>query len=320
MPKAMAQRVRKKIDLLEMDVPSLPLGEDQLRVCIHAAALNQADGRVLRRQIPGPMLHSLAKPLVVGYDFAGKVVESRAQDFPPGTMVFGHLAYSTKTRQGTLGEEIVVDADAVAQAPDGIPPVHAAAIATSGLTALQGLEEKGKLRSGQKVLVIGAAGGVGCAAVNIAKQLGAEVLAVCSTYAIDAVKSLGADEVIDRRKQDFREIKHRFDLIFDASGAYGYGDCRHLLKPEGAFVTATPDMKAMTGLLRALFSKHRVAMVFVKSKRPELERLARWMRAGMRIPVAVIFPLREASEALKAAETGGFVGKVAIETEQSVVS
>ena len=309
---ALARTRPGSLELRPVELPSLPVAAGQVRIEIDAAALNPADIKVLHGGFKGAILHGRTDPLVVGYDFCGRVREAgEGSDLEAGTTVYGHLAYANSNRQGTLADEVVVDAQTVARAP-AVSVEEAAALPTVALTALQGLRDEGGLGPGGSALVIGASGGVGCAAIGVAKRLGASVTGVCSTYAVQTVRELGADHVIDRKKDDFRARDDRHDVVFDASGLYSYGDLRPLLKPGGRAVTTLPSASFLLGKLGSVFTSTGASWVMVKSRRADLQTIAGWVEDGLRVPVARTFRGAEASAALAALEEGGFIGKIVV--------
>jgi NADPH:quinone reductase-like Zn-dependent oxidoreductase len=151
---------------------------------------------------------------------------------------------------------------------------------------------------GGRVLVVGAAGGVGSLAVGVAKRLGAEVVGVCSTPDVDRVAALGADEVIDRKKTDPLQGEARFDMVFDTPAVHSFGACAHLLRDGGAYVTTLPSAGVLVGKLRALFSSKRCEFIAVKSRRSDLERLGEWLADGLEVPIDSRHPVREVTAAL----------------------
>src|SRR5213075_1437237 len=170
----------------------------------------------------------------LGVDYAGTVeaVGKNVTQFKPGDEVFGG-------RDGALAEYVCALAGrGVALKPPNITFEQAASVPVGAITALQGLRDKGKIQSGQKVLVNGASGGVGTFAVQIAKSFGAEVTGVCSTRNVDLVRSLGADHVIDYTKEDFTKGERLYDLIFDLVGNHSFSERRRILNPNGICVMA----------------------------------------------------------------------------------
>ena len=301
--------------LLEMEAP-LP-ARDQLRVRVACSALNPADLKVSSGKLAGRFLHARVSPLVTGYDFSGTVERcgEDIDDFKVGDEVFGFLRYSASTQQGTCAELITVDRPTVARKPAGLSHEQAAAAATAGLTALQSLRDLGRVREGSRVMIVGAAGGVGSLALGVAKKLGAHVVAICSTYAADFVRELGADEVVDRRKQDPLAMVGPFDVVFDAAAAQGYFACRHQLTKSGSYITTLPSPGVFLGKLASVFSSRRCEFIVVKSLAKDLELLATWIVAGMRVPIAARYPVRELGQALDLLSKGGVCGRIAIQVE-----
>jgi NADPH:quinone reductase-like Zn-dependent oxidoreductase len=208
--------------------------DDEALVKVHAVSVNPFDWHYLTgtpyiMRLDG----GIGRPGVprLGVDFAGTVeaVGRNVKRFKPGDAVFG-------ARYGAFAEYVDVREARIAPKPDNITFEQAAAVPIAALTALQGLRDKGKLRPGQKVLINGASGGVGTFAVQIAKALGAEVTGVCSTRNVDMVRSLGADHVIDYKKQDFTQGGARYDVIFDNVGNHPLLAYRRVMNPNGVYV------------------------------------------------------------------------------------
>ena len=232
------------VELREIDTPAP--ADDEVLVHVRAASVNPADwyettgtpyvGRV-------PMGLRKPKQRVLGVDFAG-TVEAVGRDvtqFRPGDEVFGG-------RSGAFAEYVCVGEErAVVPKPAGVTFEQAAAVPVAGLTALQGLRDKGRIQSGQQVLINGASGGVGTFAVQIAKAFGAEVTGVCSTRNVDLVRSLGADHVVDYSREDFTRSDRRYDLMLDVAGsrpwsrAQSSGDPRHGRSTEGQHPARTSE-------------------------------------------------------------------------------
>ncbi|MFA9469141.1 MAG: NAD(P)-dependent alcohol dehydrogenase, partial [Deltaproteobacteria bacterium] len=187
----------ESIRIGEIDAPTM--GKDEILVRVRAAATNAADAKVVTGKDGGAFLHAKNFPTTFGFDFSGVVeaVGGHVRGRAVGDEVFGFLAYARSNKQGSFAELVSVKSDSVGDKPSNISHEEAAAAATAGSTALQALEEKGRLRSGQKVLVNGASGGVGSYAVQIASLLGAEVWGTASAAKADFVKDLGAARVVD---------------------------------------------------------------------------------------------------------------------------
>jgi NADPH:quinone reductase-like Zn-dependent oxidoreductase len=292
-------------------------GRGQVRVRVVSSAVNPADGKIANGEFAGRLLHARVSPLVAGYDFSG-VIESCGEDvgdLKPGDEVFGFLAYSSATRQGAFAEMLTANRGEIARKPAGVSHETAAAAATPGATALQFLRDLGRLHEGGRVLIIGAAGGVGSLAVGIAKRLQAQVTAVCSTYAVDFVRGLGADEIVDRRKQDPLTVPGPFDVIFDAATAHSYLACRRQLAKTGSYVPTLPSTGLLVGMALAAFSSQRCAFAAVKSAAKDLEQVAAWLLDGLQAPIEARFPVRELGAAMDRFAKGELRGRVVVQVE-----
>jgi NADPH:quinone reductase-like Zn-dependent oxidoreductase len=221
-----------KLQGIEKPTPA----DNEVLVRVRAASVNPVDGHLIRGGWLMRPMSGMRKPKNTrfGTDFAGVVeaVGKDVTDFKPGDEVFG-------AKDGAVAENICVKADrAIVMKPSNITFEQAGSVGVAGLTALQGLRDKGHLKAGQKVLINGASGGVGTFAVQIAKAFGADVTAVCSTRNVDLVKSIGADRVIDYTKEDFTKTDQRYDMIYDLVGNHGFSARRKILKPNGICVLA----------------------------------------------------------------------------------
>ena len=220
-----------RLEDVEKPVP----GDDELLVRVHAAGVNPLDWHYMRGT---PYLMRLSsglrkpKDTRLGVDYAGTVeaVGRNVTRFKPGDQVFGG-------RSGALAQYVVAKQDgAVALKPANVSFEQAGAVAIAATTALQGLRDAGRLQTGDKVLINGASGGVGTFAVQIAKSMGAEVTAVCSTRNVELVRSLGADHVIDYTRDDYTGVDARYDVILDNVGNRSLAENRRVLEPDGRYV------------------------------------------------------------------------------------
>lgn len=213
-------------------------GDDEVLVSVYAAAVNPLDWHIMRGtpffvRFEAGFLKP--KNTIIGADIAGRVeaVGKGVTQFQPGDEVYGELSGSGL---GGFAEYVCAREAALAPKPSSLSFEEAAALPVAAVTALQGLRDKGQVRSRQKVLVNGASGGVGTFAVQLAKTYGAEVTGVCSTRNLDLVRSLGADRVVDYTKEDFTRTGQQYDLILDAVGNRSVSDCARALGPQGRCV------------------------------------------------------------------------------------
>ncbi len=253
---------------------------------------------------------------VSGRDVAGTVaaVGSSVTRFGVGDEVYG-------IAPGSFAEFAVAREDKLARKPANVSFAQAAVVPISAGTALQALRDAGKVEPGQDVLVLGASGGVGSYAVQLAKAFGAHVTGVCSAAKLDLVTSLGADRVIDYTRQDFADGTHRYDLILDIAGRPSLRRLRHALEPRGTVVfVGGEDGGNLTGMGRQLrgalvspFVRQRLALFLAKERAADFERLTDLIEAGTVIPsLDRTYPLEAAPDAMRLLEQGQVRGKVAI--------
>lgn len=292
-----------------------PLGEVKVRV--RGAALNPADLKVLKGKDGGKFLHSNRFPIVLGYDFAGTTDVGGVE-----TEVYGFLPYSTANSQGSLAEYVAVPASSIARKPKNVGFSEAASLATASLTALMALRDRGglgsgELASGAKVLIHGASGGVGSAAVQIAKILGAEVWATGSLEKHSFIRGLGADHVIDYKKVSLRDLKEshegQMNLVFDVVSNSSFMECESLLADHGTYITLLPSPSLLVGVIKSLLSSKRARFVVVKSTKSNLERITQWVEEGKLKPtVEKTYSFSEMPQAFEALAAGRAKGKIAV--------
>ncbi len=299
------------LKLEEIQKPSPQKDEVLIRVC--AASVNPHDWHSMRG-LPYilRMQSGLRKPKSprLGIDLAGQV-EAIGRDvtqFQPGDEVFG-------VRSGAFAEYVCTQGKAFALKPANLTFEQAAAIPVAGLTALQGLRDKGRVQPGQKVLINGAAGGVGTFAVQIAKAFGAVVTAVCSTRKVDMIRSLGADQVIDYTLENFTRSAQRYDLLFDAVGNHSLSACRRVLKPKGIYVAVAGSpgqLLKMTVMSR--FVSQKLVFFISAANRDDLIVLKELIEAKKVTPaIDKCYMLDEVPEALRYLGKGHARGKVVIQ-------
>src|SRR5436190_12202003 len=316
-------------DVLEIrDVKKPVPNDDQVLVKVRAASVNPLDWHFMRGTpyVMRVMMAGIRKPKDprLGVDYAGTVeaVGRNVTQFKPGDDVFGN-------RSGAFAEYLCARADrTIALKPANLTFEQAAAIPVAGLTALQGLRDKGKVQPGQKVLINGASGGVGTFAVQIAKSFGADVTGVCSTRNLDMVRSLGADHVIDYTKEDFMKSTERYDVILDNVGTQPLLGFKRVLKPKGIYVLiggggpndgriVGPMARPIKTMLMSPFISQKMGMMLAEIRQDDLTKMSDLMQAGKVTPVIDrTYPLSQIREAMKYLEAGHARGKVILTVEQ----
>jgi NADPH:quinone reductase-like Zn-dependent oxidoreductase len=301
------------IEEIEKPVP----GDDEVLVRVHATSVNPAEWYRITGLFLGRLGGGLFKPknIRLGADYAGIVeaVGKNVTDFKPGDEVFGG-------KSGAFAEYICVREN-IALKPEGVPFKQAGGVAIAALTALQGLRDHGKLQPGQKVLINGASGGVGTFAVQVAKALGAEVTAVCSTANVECARSLGADHVIDYTRGDFTRGSQRYDLLLDVAGSRSWREYQRVLKPDSTVVMVggpkTPLIGPLGHIIKmrlgALRASQKVVFFVANFNRQDFMTLMGMMeRAQVKTVIEQVYPLRQISEAMRQLGTGHARGKIIV--------
>ncbi|PYS91418.1 MAG: alcohol dehydrogenase [Acidobacteria bacterium] len=305
-------------DVLKLEEVGRPTaGDDEVLIKVRAASVNPIDRLIRGRPYIIRAMTGLRKPkdIRVGRDLAGQVeaVGRNVTQFQPGDEVFG-------VSSGAFAEYVCVDEKKLALKPVNLTFEQAAAVPIAGLTALQGLRDKGRIQPGQKVLINGASGGVGTFAVQIAKSFGVDVTAVCSTRNVDMVRSIGADHCIDYTQEDFAQSGQRYDLILDTVGNRSLSDCRRAMIPRGIYVVVgarTLRRLLKTPLLSPFVSQNLVACMSRLSKE-DLLVLKELIEARKVTPVIDrSYTLSEVPEAIRYLEEGHARGKVVITLEDN---
>jgi NADPH:quinone reductase-like Zn-dependent oxidoreductase len=312
-------------DVLELTVIDKPEpGDDEVLVRVHAASVNPADWHFLRGTPYIARLQlGLRKPKdrVLGCDVAGRV-EAVGKDvtmFRPGDDVFGSPFVHGL---GAFAEYVCVPEDLPAPKPATLSFDHAAAVPLVASTALQGLRDHGRIEPGHKVLIIGASGGVGTFAVQIAKSFDAEVTGVCSTRNVDMVRSLGADHIIDYTKEDFTQSGQQYDLIFQLAGTRSPSECRSALTSNGTLVISSgesegrwigPVDRVIKALVLSALVSQKLATFTVKPNREDLQLLKQFIEDGtLTLVIDRTYRLAQVPEAIRYLEEGRARGKVVI--------
>jgi NADPH:quinone reductase-like Zn-dependent oxidoreductase len=325
--RAVVQDVYGETDVLQVrddvEEPAVT-GEKDVLVRVHAAGLDQSVWHLMSgKPFPARLMFGLRRPKtrVRGWDLAGHVtaVGSAVTRFKPGDAVFGI------SQGGSFAEYARAPEDELAAAPAGLPLAHAAALPASGQTALRALRDAGGLRAGQSVLVLGAGGGVGSFAVQVAKADGATVTGVCSTGKVGFVRSLGADDVVDYTAEDVTARGERYDVIVDTAGHRPLRRLRRVLAPKGTLVFVGAEVPGLFGGMgRQLaaaaldpFVGQSFEAPFVRTTTPALETLRELVEAGTVTPaVTATYGLADAPRAIRDLRAAKIHGKAVIQVEE----
>ena len=320
--KAIVQDTYGSADVLELrDISTPEIAGGEVLVRVHAAGVARGVWHLMTG-LPYPVRLAASglrapKPPVPGTNMAG-VVEAAGREvtrFQPGDEVFG-------IGKGAFAEYARAPENKLAPKPANLTFEQAAAVAVSGLTALQGLRDHGRVQSGQSVLITGASGGVGTYAVQLAAAFGAQVTGVCSTTKVDLVRSIGAGRVIDYTREDFADGKQRYDVILDIGGNPSLSRLRRALTPKGTLVIAGGETRGrwlggtdrqLRALLLSRFVDQKLTTFICRENHEDLLVLKELIEAGRITPVIDrSYPLSEAPKAIRYLEQGHARGKVVI--------
>ncbi len=308
------------LQLKEVEKPTPK--DDEVLIKVHASAVNDWDWGLLRgKPFVNRILFGLLKPKIkiLGVDIAGQVeaVGKNVKQFQPGDKVFGDIS---GCGMGGFAEYVCARENALELKPASMTFDEAAAIPQAAMLAVQGLRDKGKIQSGQKLLINGAGGGVGTFGVQIAKLYGVEVTGVDSSGKLDMMRSLGFDHVIDYTKEDFTKNGQAYDLILDNKMSRSIFDYMRALSPNGIYVTAGGSMARflqafLLGPLISLFSKKSIRIVALKPNK-DLAYMNELFEAGKVKPVIDgRYKLSEVPEAMRYFGEGNHKGKLVITVE-----
>ena len=324
------ERYGSKNGLRAGEMPEPELRDGEVLVQVHAASVNVLDSKIRNGEFKLVLPYRL--PLILGHDVAGVVVRVGAgvRQFKPGDEVY---ARPDDFRIGTFAEFIAIKEDSLAHKPKKLTMEEAASIPLVGLTAWQALIGKANLKKGQKVFIQAGSGGVGTFAIQLAKHVGATVATTTSAANIALVKSLGADVVIDYRKDDFENVLRDYDVVLNSQDGKTLEKSLRVLKPGGKLISISgpPDpafgkeikapwfVKSIMRLLssgvrrRAALREISYSFLFMKANGDQLREIAALIDAGAIRPVVDrVFPFESTNEALAYVETGRAKGKVVI--------
>ena len=308
-----------KLEEVEKPIPA----DDEVLIKVRAASVNPFDVGTLRHPFIRRVLSVISKGKVnqPGRDVAGQVeaIGRNVKRFKPGDAVFGLCG-------GAFAEYATASQSALALKPDNASFEQAASVPLAGITALQGLRDKGRLQPGQKVLINGASGGVGTFAIQIAKSFGAHVTGVCSPRNVDLARSIGADATIDYTREDFTKDGELYDVIFDVVANHSFSARQRVLSPKGIYVgagiVALGDSMMrlfshlITDLVLSRFASQKFVTLMAKPNQADLTIMRDLMAAGKVTPVIDrCYSLSEVPEAIRYLEEGHARGKVVITLE-----
>jgi NADPH:quinone reductase-like Zn-dependent oxidoreductase len=309
-------------DVLRLEEVDKPVSkENEVLIQIYSTAVNSADWR-LRKADPWvvKLFFGLTKPRkqILGVVFSGTIeaVGKNVTKYKAGDQVFGSTGFNC----GAYAEYTCLPEDGIfTLKPENISHTEASTIPFGGTTALYFIR-KAHVQNGYKVLVYGASGAVGTAAVQLAKFFGAEVAAVCSTVNIDMVKSIGADYVIDYTKDDISQYRNEYDVVIETVNKLPYPDCIKLLKKKGALILAAAGFSDMLrGVITSLTSKRRIISGVVNEKKEDMEFLRELIEKGLYKPVIDrTYPLEQIVEAHRYVERGHKRGNVAVDIHSTI--
>jgi NADPH:quinone reductase-like Zn-dependent oxidoreductase len=318
--KAIVQDRYGSVDVLELrDVEKPQPGDDEVLIRVHAAGVDPGVWHLMTGLPYMVRVMGFRKPKIRirGVDAAG-TVEAAGRNvirLKQGEQVYG-------TCDGSFAEYACAKAERFAPKPSNLTFEQAAAVPVSGMTALNGLRDAGKLQPGQEVLIIGAAGGVGTYAVQLAKAFEARVTGVCSTSKAELVRAIGADEVIDYTREDFTHGSRQFDLILDTAGRRPLSQLRRALRPQGTLVIVGGEggdpwlggfQRQIFAPVRSLFTEQKLLGLISKESHKDLLTLRDLIEAGKLTPIIDrTYPLSDAPHAIRYLEQGHARGKVVL--------
>jgi len=328
------EKYGKNVPLILTERPTPEIGEHDVLVEIHAASLNPIDFKIKEGKVKFLLKYHF--PLILGNDFSGVVVKagSRVNAFKPGDEVYGR---PRKSRIGALAEYIAVHEEDISLKPTNLNFVEAASIPLVGLTTYQAFSELMDLQKGQRILIHAGSGGVGTFAIQLAKLMGAFVATTASDKGYELVKSLGADLIINYKKENFEELLTGYDAVFDTIGGAVLEKSFRILKPKGKIVSISGMPNAAfgkkeqlgwmkTGIL-SIVSRRITALekkthtdyhyLFMKPSGAQLKILKEFIEEGRIKPVIdKVYNLKDAGQALQYLERGGAKGKVVIRIKE----
>jgi NADPH:quinone reductase-like Zn-dependent oxidoreductase len=299
------------------NLPDITPRADEVKIQVMASSVNPVDFKTRSGSIF--FLSGFKFPKILGSDFSGIIVECGAEvkDVRLGDEVFGFT--NAVTEGGAYGEFLCIDRSRIARKPTNLSFLEAAVIPLAGSTAYQGLVTLGQINSGMRICIIGATGGVGHFAVQIAKSIGCHVTGVCHSNNTKLAQQFGCDEIVPYDRMDFRAINQSFDLIFDSAGKLGYARSRHRLEQQGSFISTIPSLATiLLPRLPSRFRGRQVRHFWAHSNSADLQFLAEQCELNLLQPyIEPHFPIAQIDLAHELSESGRVRGKIAIAVNHS---
>jgi NADPH:quinone reductase-like Zn-dependent oxidoreductase len=312
--KAIITKDYGSVDVLSIENVDLPvIQDDEILVEVKAASVNPLDWRIRTGEMK--MMTGKTPPRILGSDYSGVVskIGKNINSFKEGDEVFGMID-NVKIKEGCYAEFVKVKENDICIKPNNSSFEEAASLPLVSLTSYMALENIAKVKKGSNVLINGCAGGVGSAAVQIAKALGCKTTGICSTKNIDFAKTLGADNVIDYKKENVLDKIDTYDVIFDTVGNLKFSKSKNILKPKGIYVTTAVTIPAMMFTpITNIFRTKKFKLVTVKPNSNALNTIKQMVEnEKLKGQVAKTFDLEQVKEAHEMSQKGGFSGKLVL--------
>ena len=300
------------------DLPDPVPGDGEVLIRVAAASVNPVDWKIREGRLK--IITGKNFPMIMGVELSGTVVSvgSAVKDLRPGDRVFAGLSH----KGGACAELVAVDRGKVSKIPDALPFIEGSTLAVAGVTALQAMTLHYSLRPGDEVLINGGSGGLGTYAIQIAKVLGARVTAICSGRNIELVKSLGADEVIDYNREDFRTRRNAFHLIIDAASNTSFADTRYCLKRGGVLIKLNLSVGSiLTGLWSKLFLSRKMKVILLKNRPEDVQWMVHQITEGnIKVVIDRTYPFSEAGKAHEYSQSGRARGKIVLVVNEEMAN
>lgn len=294
------------VDSIEPKASDLKPGEVLLQ--LKASSVNPVDYKVRNGRLKWVM--SPKFPKIMGSDFSGIVAASRHHLFKEKDEVFGYI---TTTKGGAYAQKLIMKGKKIGRKPTTLSHQETAALPIAGITALQALRDIGKIKKGERVLINGCAGGVGHLAVQIAKFYQAEVTGICSTGKVEYAKSIGANQVIDYKKEEIYDKMQQYKIIFDTVGNLSFQNMKSYLEQKGVFIATNVYPEKIWALFTSIFSGKKARIILANANHDDFQTLSNLAEQGHLKPnIERTFPLKAIAEAQEHLERGHVKGKIVI--------